>query len=106
MEEIKKISNTLAPDEQVLFVAKQLRNIPGGALISSPNIVFATDKRLVIKNPTMLGLRENMESIPYDKITSVKLEKGLFSSPHSGSLFCDSGKCGCFRESSLRTKNG
>ena len=28
----------------------------------------------------MLGLRENMESIPYDKITSVKLEKGLFSS--------------------------
>jgi hypothetical protein len=28
----------------------------------------------------MLGLRENIEDIPYDKMTSVKLEKGIFSS--------------------------
>jgi hypothetical protein len=28
----------------------------------------------------MLGMRENIEDIPYDKITSVKLEKGVFSS--------------------------
>lgn len=57
-----------------------MRNIPGGAIISSPNTVIATEKRLVIRNPTMLGMRENVEDIPYDKITSVKLEKGLFSS--------------------------
>lgn len=80
LEEIRKISSKLDQNEKVLFVAKQARNIPGGALISSPNIVFATDKRLIIKNPTMLGMRENVEDIPYDKITSVKLEKGLFSS--------------------------
>ena len=28
----------------------------------------------------MLGMRENIEDIPYDKMTSVKLEKGIFSS--------------------------
>jgi putative oligomerization/nucleic acid binding protein len=28
----------------------------------------------------MLGMRENIEDIPYDKMTSVKLEKGVFSS--------------------------
>lgn len=80
LEDIKKIADKLDQNEKVLFVAKQMRNIPGGAIISSPNTVFATDKRLVIRNPTMLGMRENVEDIPYDKITSVKLEKGLFSS--------------------------
>lgn len=28
----------------------------------------------------MLGMRESIEDIPYDKMTSVKLEKGVFSS--------------------------
>ena len=78
--EIQKIASKLDQNEKVLFVAKQSRNIPGGAIISSPNTVVATDKRLIIRNPTMLGMRENVEDIPYDKITSVKLEKGLFSS--------------------------
>ena len=80
LDDIKKIASKLDQNEKVLFVAKQMRNIPGGAIISSPNTVFATDKRLIIRNPTMLGMRENVEDIPYDKITSVKLEKGLFSS--------------------------
>lgn len=80
LEEIRKIASKLDSNEKVLIVAKQARNIPGGAIISSPNIVYGTDKRLIIRNPTMLGMRENVEDIPYDKITSVKLEKGLFSS--------------------------
>jgi hypothetical protein len=53
---------------------------PGGSALATPNIVFATDKRVIIRNPTMLGMRENIEDIPYDKMTSVKLEKGIFSS--------------------------
>lgn len=80
LEEIKKIAHKLDSDEKVFFVAKQMRNIPGGAIISSPNSVFATNKQLIIRNPTMMGMRENIEGISYDKITSVKLEKGLFSS--------------------------
>jgi hypothetical protein len=77
LEEIRRIANRLDKDEKVCFVAKQSRMKSGGSGFAAPNIVFATDKRIIIRNPTM---RENIEDIPYDKITSVKLEKGVFSS--------------------------
>jgi hypothetical protein len=80
LEEIRKIANRLDQDEKVRLVAKQSRVRPGGSALATPNIVFATDKRIIIRNPTMLGMRENIEDIPYDNITSVKLEKGVFSS--------------------------
>lgn len=80
LEEIRKIANRLGQDEKVRFVAKQSRMKPGGSALATPNIVFATDRRVIIRNPTMLGMRENIEDIPYDKMTSVKLEKGIFSS--------------------------
>jgi hypothetical protein len=80
LEEIRKISNQLVQGEKVLLVAKQSRIRPGGSALTTPNTIFATDRRLLIRNPTMLGMRENVEDIPYDKITSVKLEKGMFSS--------------------------
>jgi hypothetical protein len=78
--EIRKIAKRLDQDEKVRLVAKQSRMRPGGSVLATPNIVFATDKRIIIRNPTMLGMRENLEDIPYDKMTSVKLEKGIFSS--------------------------
>ena len=80
IEEIRRIANRLDQDEKVRLVAKQSRMKPGGSALATPNIVFATDKRVIIRNPTMLGMRENIEDIPYDKMTSVKLEKGIFSS--------------------------
>ncbi len=80
LEEIRRIANRLDQDEKVRLVAKQSRMKPGGSALATPNIVFATDKRIIIRNPTMLGMRENIEDIPYDKMTSVKLEKGIFSS--------------------------
>src|ERR671914_2248784 len=78
--EIRRIANRLDQDEKVRLVAKQSRMKPGGSALATPNIVFATDKRVIIRNPTMLGMRENIEDIPYDTMTSVKLEKGVFSS--------------------------
>src|SRR5918997_5603501 len=78
--EIRRIANRLDQDEKVRLVAKQSRMKPGGSALATANIVFATDKRIIIRNPTMLGMRENIEDIPYDKMTSVKLEKGVFSS--------------------------
>ncbi len=80
LAEIRRIANRLDQDEKVRLVAKQSRMKPGGSALATPNIVFATDKRVIIRNPTMLGMRENIEDIPYDKMTSVKLEKGIFSS--------------------------
>src|ERR671911_2078183 len=78
LEEIRKVANRLDQDAKVRLVAKQSRMKPGGSALATPNIVFATDKRVIIRNPTMLGMRENIDDIPYDKMTGVKLEKGVF----------------------------
>jgi hypothetical protein len=78
LEEIRKITEILNPDEKVL-VARQSRIKPGGSL-HTPNIIYATDRRIIIRDPYMLGIKENVVDIPYDIVTSVKLEKGLLSS--------------------------
>ena len=73
-----KISEMLNPDERILLVAIQSRIRPGGSLFT-PNAIYATDRR-IIRDPYMLGIKENIVDIPYDIITSLKLEKGLLSS--------------------------
>jgi hypothetical protein len=68
LEEIRKIANRLDQDEKVLFVAKQSRMKPGGSVLATPNIVFATDKRVLIRNPTMLGGEDGqIDALPKDK---------------------------------------
>ncbi|MGB0028477.1 MAG: PH domain-containing protein [Nitrososphaeraceae archaeon] len=68
ISEITKIAEMLNPDEKVLLVAKQSRIKPGGSYIT-PNTVYATDRRIIIRDPYVLGLRENIVDIPYDIIT-------------------------------------
>jgi hypothetical protein len=79
LEEISRITEMLNPDEKVLLVARQSRIKPGGSL-HTPNVIYATDRRIIIRDPYMLGIKENVVDIPYDIVTSVKLEKGLLSS--------------------------
>jgi hypothetical protein len=79
LEEINKTTEMLNPDEKVLLVARQSRIRPGGSHFT-PNIIYATDRRIIIRDPYMLGIKENVVDIPYDIVTSVKLEKGLLSS--------------------------
>jgi hypothetical protein len=62
----------LNPNEEVFVVARQFRLKPGGSAFT-PNIVFGTDRRIIIKDPSMLGLRENIVDIPYDMISSVRI---------------------------------
>jgi len=78
MEEAEKVKSYLEPGETFLLVAKQSRIRPGGA-ITTPNTIFATDRKLIIRNPMLLGLRESVETVPYNDITAVDLEKGMFS---------------------------
>ena len=78
--EIYLIKHHISPDDKVLLVAKQSKYKPGGALLTGGNTIYATNEKIIIRNPTMFGFRESIEEIPYDKITSVKLEKGMFSS--------------------------
>ena len=76
---VRKISKMLNPDERILLIAVQSRIRPGGSLFT-PNKIYATDRRIIIRDPYMLGIKENIVDIPYDIITNLKLEKGLLSS--------------------------
>ncbi|AIF82183.1 Short C-terminal domain [Candidatus Nitrososphaera evergladensis SR1] len=79
LAEIKKIADRLDEDETVLVVARQSRVKPGGSL-TTPNIIFATNKRLIIRDPRSLGLRQSIEDISYDRITSARIDQGMLSS--------------------------
>jgi hypothetical protein len=79
IEEIMKIAPRLDHGETVMIVARQSRMKPGGSKVS-PDTLFVTDRHLIVRNPSMLGMRENVWVIDYDKITSIDLEKGVFSS--------------------------
>jgi hypothetical protein len=69
----------LNPNEKVLLVARQSRFLPGGSALT-PNVVIATDRRIIIRDPYDLGFRSEIVDIPYDVITSVKLMKGVLTS--------------------------
>lgn len=77
-EEIKKIAKYLKPGEEVLMVVTQSRLAPGGSTVT-PNTIFITNRKLILRNPMLLGLRENVLNIPYEEIMAVNMEKGLFS---------------------------
>jgi len=77
--EIEKIQDRLDEGETVVFAVRQSRVKPGGAAIVNPNTVFLTEKRVLIRNPTRLGLGENIEEYFYHQITNIRLEKGMFS---------------------------
>ena len=79
LDEIRKIAEMLNPDEKVLLVARQSRIKPGGSKFS-PNTIYATDRRIILRDPSMLGLKQEIIDIPYNVITNAHLEKGVFSS--------------------------
>ena len=55
----RKTSKMLNPDERILLVAVQSRIRPGGSLFT-PNEIYATDRRIIIRDPYMLGIKENI----------------------------------------------
>ena len=81
IDEIIKIAERLDEDEQVIMVIRQTKNPlkPGSSLIT-PDTIFATTKKIIIRNPSAFGLRQNIEIYNYEQIIDVKLEKGMFSS--------------------------
>ena len=64
LDEIRKIAEMLNADEKVLVVARQSRIKPGGSHFS-PNVIYATDRRIILRDPSMLGLKQDIIDIPY-----------------------------------------
>ena len=54
-QEIEKIKEMLNPNEEVIMVAQQSRILPGGSYIT-PNIIYATNRRIIMRDPYMLGI--------------------------------------------------
>jgi Bacterial PH domain/Short C-terminal domain len=79
LEEIRRIANRLVKDEKVVFVARQSRFKPGGSK-GSPATFFVTSQRLIVRNPSMMGMREDFSFVHYDRISSLNVKKGFFSS--------------------------
>jgi hypothetical protein len=76
---IQRIANRLVKGEKVMFVARQSRFKPGGSK-STPATFFVTSQRLIVRDPSMMGMKEDFSSVNYDKISSVNVKKGFFSS--------------------------
>ena len=79
-DEVEKIKDKLDTNEEVLVTVTQMRNRPGGTLLASPNTILVTDSHLIIRSPSALGMRENVEVFDWADIKSVKVENGLLSS--------------------------
>jgi len=78
LEEIDPdIRGMLLHGEQVIFIASQSRVAPGGSL--SPNSIYITNMRVLFKGPRWLGLRVEILDISYKDISTIKLNRGIFS---------------------------
>ncbi len=77
--ETGKISQRLDPGETIVMSVRQSRVKPGGANIN-PATIFVTEKRVIIRFPTRMGLGEDIVEHEYGVIRSVQLEKGVMSS--------------------------
>ncbi len=78
-EDVAYAKSEMMDGEQAIVTATQRKVGPGGALVNQTTVV-ATDRRLLLLNRATLGLRKDVESIPYNRIASVRMEKGFISS--------------------------
>lgn len=73
-----EIADLIMPGEEILLVASQSKNVPGGA-ISKPNRIYITNTRVLFKDPQLFGLRARIIEIDYENIATVMLRRGIFS---------------------------
>ena len=77
--EIKKIKKYLDQDERILYVTRQDKEKQTRSA-DNTSMIFATDKRIIIRNTTSLGMKNLIKDMPYDNISSLKLQEGSLSS--------------------------
>jgi len=68
----------LRKGEKVMAVTLQPRMLPGSCYVT-PNIIYATNRRIIIMDPHVPDFKGGKVSIPYNIMTSIKLEEGPYS---------------------------
>jgi hypothetical protein len=63
MNEIRRIQDVLNPNESVIIVARQSRILPGGSYVT-PNTIYATEKRLIIRDPYIVRHKRKFNRYP------------------------------------------
>ena len=74
----EEMKSMLAEGEKILIIAEQSRTLPGGSLFT-PNTILVTNKRVLFKDPELLGLKANIIDMNYRDISNVRLRRGIFS---------------------------
>ena len=72
-------SVSLEHDETVHYVARQHRIFPGGALLT-PNTIYVTNKRIILRAPMLFGFRTHFLDVSFDRIAAVLLREGILTS--------------------------
>jgi hypothetical protein len=75
---ITEISSMLDINEKVLLVMTQSKIRLVGVLFTS-YVIFATDRRIIIRDISLHGLKENTIGIPYSIITDINYKEGFIS---------------------------
>jgi Bacterial PH domain len=75
---ITEISNVLDINEKVLLVITQSKVRLVGLPFAS-YVIYATDRRIIIRDISLNGLKENTVGIPYSLITDINHKEGFIS---------------------------
>jgi hypothetical protein len=75
---INEVSGMLEVDETILLVIRQSK-IRFVDFRFSSNVIYATDRRVILRNNSLLGLKEDIIGIPYTSITNVSQENTFIS---------------------------
>ena len=80
--EIKKIRKYLDSDERILYVTRKNKKEEKKQKNSTvdANLILATDKRILITTSTGFGSKNLIRDMPFDSISSIKLQEGSLSS--------------------------
>lgn len=70
------VTRLLQFNEKVLLSAQVARSTE----LINPGTIFVTTQRVIVRKPTTLGLRKNVEDFRYVDIANVKLKKGIIRS--------------------------
>ena len=72
----RDIQELLIPGEKVLHAVRQARLEQA----VTPDSIFVTTHRIIIRRPTTLGLRRNVTDYRYSDMANTRIEKGIINS--------------------------
>ena len=73
--EIKKIKKYLDSDERILYVTRKIKEKQASSATDA-DVIFATDKRIITASSSGFGKKNTIKDMPFDTISSIKLQEG------------------------------